>query len=443
MNWLDGQRGDRRVRLAYCLNLHAADTLDDTIAGIRSVTLPLRDRLARGRRFGVGLYLPASVALPLAAHDGARDLERFAAFLADQALDPFTFNAFPFGGFHSSGLKAGVFAPTWEQRERVEFTLAVARIAAALARACGGLHAPAHVSISTHSGRFGAFALDPPDERDVESARRCAENMARVVAELARIEREHGLRVILALEPEPRASSGDLAALAKFLQRAWSWGEALLVRENGIAREAAPERMRRHLGTCLDCCHAAVEFERDAVERYTSAGGALGKLQFSSALAVRRPGEDRAARDALLALDEPRYLHQVTGSRDRATVRADDLPELRNALAGGASPWTSCGEWRCHFHVPVDLERVSPGESGETGATGGGLFTTRDDADRILAQCLALERWNPPELHVEIETYTWDILPGAARGSGALVDGLEREYAHVMDELARAGFHRE
>jgi hypothetical protein len=263
--------------------------------------------------------------------------------------------------------------------------------------------------------------------------------MARTVAELARIESEQGLRVILALEPEPRASSGDLAALATFLGRAWQWGEAVLARESGVSRDEAGERMRRHLGTCLDCCHAAVEFERDAVARHVASGSALGKLQFSSALAVRRPGDDRAAREALLALDEPRYLHQVTGSRERATVRADDLPEVRGALASGPSPWMSCDEWRCHFHVPVDLERVSvvPDEHS------GGLVTTRDEADRILAQCLALELWNPPELHVEIETYTWDILPGAARGTGALVDGLEREYVHVMDELARAGLRRE
>jgi hypothetical protein len=214
------------------------------------------------------------------------------------------------------------------------------------------------------------------------------------------------------------------------------------VRESACARDAAQDLMCRHLGTCLDCCHAAVEFEHDAVERHAASGSALGKLQFSSALSLPQPGRDRAGREALLALDEPRYLHQVTGARDqvpgacdRTTLRADDLAELRAELARGVTPWTSCDEWRCHFHVPVDLERVSAGSEG--------LRTTRDEADRILAQCLALERWNPFELHVEIETYTWDILPGAARGTGALVDGLEREYAHVMGELARAGLRRE
>ncbi|MCP3917294.1 MAG: hypothetical protein GY711_17245 [bacterium] len=58
----------------------------------------------------------------------------------------------------------------------------------------------------------------------------------------------------------------------------------------------------------------------------------------------------------------------------------------------------------------------------------------RCHADAILGRALAHPAdWTGSELHVEIETYTWDVLPGAARGPGALVDGLEREYAHVLD----------
>ncbi len=65
----------------------------------------------------------------------------------------------------------------------------------------------------------------------------------------------------------------------------------------------------------------------------------------------------------------------------------------------------------------------------------------RCHADAILGRALAHPAdWTGSELHVEIETYTWDVLPGAARGPGALVDGLEREYAHVLDLLARAGW---
>jgi hypothetical protein len=478
MNWLHPHEHGRRLRLAYCQNLHAADSLDATIEGLRAITLPLASRLisraarasrdrASSGRFGVGLYLPASVALPLAAPSGARDLERFAEFLGENALDAFTYNAFPFGGFHNAGLKSGVFRPTWEEDARVEFTLAVARIAARIARRNGGLEPPSHVSISTHSGRFGAFGADDAGR---ESARTCVRNMARVVAELARIESEQGIHIVLALEPEPRASANDVAALAPFLANAWTDGAELLSRAHGGTLDAARVLMRRHLGTCLDCCHAAVEFERDAVARWNASGSSLGKLQFSSALALVDPATNATGRARLFALDEPRYLHQVTGVDGERRIRCDDLADLRRAFessssatardTGGArrSDWERCREWRCHFHVPVDLESLDDeahGGSQDFPASGDSrtrsrdrssaisLSTTRADADRMLAETLALESWRPPELHVEIETYTWDILPGSARGQGSLVDGLEREYAHVIGELERAGWLRE
>jgi len=52
------------------------------------------------------------------------------------------------------------------------------------------------------------------------------------------------------------------------------------------------------------------------------------------------------------------------------------------------------------------------------------------------------ELWGVDELHLEIETYTWDVLPGPARGTGELADGLEREYLHVIARLEAAGWKR-
>ncbi|MEM7515782.1 MAG: hypothetical protein AAF368_02505, partial [Planctomycetota bacterium] len=45
------------------------------------------------------------------------------------------------------------------------------------------------------------------------------------------------------------------------------------------------------------------------------------------------------------------------------------------------------------------------------------------------------------ELHVEIETYTWDVLPtSVGGGSPDPVDALEREYRSVFGELEAAGW---
>ena len=406
----------KRVRLAYCLNLHSAEDLGALLEGMRLVTLPLRERLAaKEELFGVGMYLPAGLAARLASPQGRRDLAELSRFLVGHRLDPFTFNAFPAGAFHQSGIKEGVFRPTWLEEERVRFTLDVAQVAARLVRA---LRLPgSHISISTHSGGFGAW---PRGEQD---ARRCAQNLGRVAQGLLRYGLDTGPRFLLALEAEPRAAAGDSAALASFLDRVPEW----------IGDAVEPWVIARGIGTCLDACHSAVEFEEPgAAFASATAHAPIGKLQYSSAISVRDPADRPSAVQALLAMDEPRYLHQVTGVASSRREGVADLPDLQRQLGGPQRErWLSCREWRCHFHVPVDLERV-----GETG-----LGTTRDHASALLDVALAQPRkWGVDELHLEIETYTWDILKGAARGAGDMVDGLQREYEHVIGRLASQGW---
>ncbi|MBL8857759.1 MAG: metabolite traffic protein EboE [Planctomycetes bacterium] len=424
MNFRHAEHEGRVVKLAYCLNLHPAGDLAETLAGLRTVLLPLRERLAPGEPFGVGMYLPAKFARALASPRGATDLEKLGHFLATHGLEPFTYNAFPSGGFHEDGLKAGVFKPTWKDGDRLKFTVSVARAAAQLALATK-LSAPgAHLSISTHSGMFGASVKSPRDLDD------CAQQLARAVDELARIEEATGVHTVLSLEPEPRASSENCRELAHFLLRAQDVGLAVLEDEANREREHARKLLQRHLGACVDGCHAAVEGETDPLALLHAV--VIGKLQYSNAIVVLNPRQNAAGVAALLALDEPRYLHQVTG-HGRNVMRATDLPELKKALQGDAqAAWLACDRWVCHFHVPVDLA-----------AAGEGLTTTRADSDRLLGHMLGdPKRWKTRDLHLEIETYTWDILAGPARGEGALVDGLEREYRHVMQRLESAGWRR-
>jgi sugar phosphate isomerase/epimerase len=413
MDFVHPELPGRRVRLAYCLNVHPADSLTGVLEGIESITVPLRRRLAEGRPFGVGVYLPASVASELEG-DAARRA-RLAGVLDEHGLVPFTFNAFPHGGFHREGLKQGVFRPRWDEQERVDFTLAVARVAAALNAPSDG-----HVSISTHAGMHSS---EPQSERALE---RCAGNFGRVAARMSELEQDSGVRVVLGVEPEPRSSANDSGR----------WSEQA-PRELEIAAQSAgmaPERVARHLGLCLDACHASVEFEdlEQAAARACSVGRPLAKFQFSSALRLPLPGADPIGRARLLALDEPTFLHQVTARRaDGGLERVGDLAEL--ATRAGQAPWIDALEWRCHFHVPVDLE--GPLERG------GALATTVSDADALARRLLTRPRlWGARDLHLEIETYTWSLLDRATRGQGALVDGLEREYRHVLELLDAGGW---
>ena len=409
--------GPRAVRLGYCLNLHPSETLADVERALEDFVAPLSERLGTGREFGVGMYLGEGPARALASDESA--LERFAERVRALGVDPFTYNAFPQGGFQEDGLKERVYEPDWRTAERLAYTIDVGRVAARLAGGAGRT-----IAISTHPGAYGAEITDR------SGLRACAEGMARAVGEFARIEAEGGPRLVLAVEAEPDASARNSRALAESLMFARLVGTRVLTDEFGHPAEVTAGLMERHLGTCLDCCHSAVEFEEPglAVE-LAHMGGPLGKIQFSSALRLEAPAAHPAARAALLGLDEPRFLHQVTARAAGEFWHLADLPALREAVADAEGPWARADEWRCHFHVPVDLERAA------------GLATTRDHADAVLRAALA--RPSAEELHVEIETYTWNVLPesaGAPTDGAAVIDGLEREYRHVLDLLGAEGW---
>jgi len=167
----------------------------------------------------------------------------------------------------------------------------------------------------------------------------------------------------------------------------------------------AEDLARTYLGVCLDTCHHAVRWEDSAraLDLYREAGIPIGKIQLSCAL-------EADSTDALKPFAEPRYLHQVVAQDGGA--RPDIEGEPSEPLGGPV---------RCHFHVPIHKEGVR------------GLRTTRDDMEAGLDRALATGATDC----LEIETYTWDVLP---LKEGALLDSLEAEYRFVLACAARRGF---
>ena len=275
-----------------------------------------------------------------------------------------------------------MFEPTWLEDSRAEFTLGVALMATHLTEPAPGRH----LSISTHTGMHSSRVSG------AEDLEQCADHFASLAASLAQLERDTGWRCVLSLEAEP----------ARQLQRHGRAGP-LPRTPPGVT---ATRTVERHLGTCLDACHAAVEFEPvgDALANATAHAAPLGKLQVTSAISLLDPADDPARPRAPLrprraALPAPGHW----AAARPVCLRAGDLPDLQRAWAADRpDPWSECEEWRCHFHVPIDLEHLG----------GSGLRTTRDYADRLLAAALAHPKsWGTDELHVEIETYTWEVLP--------------------------------
>ncbi|MHC4954400.1 MAG: metabolite traffic protein EboE [Planctomycetota bacterium] len=323
----------------------------------------------------LGVSGPFAVGLRIAAR-AAEETERFSelrAFLDAHSLVAVTVNAFPFGDFHGARVKEEVYAPDWTSDERVRYTLAVAELLA-------GLREPgSDVSMSTVPLSF------KPWSPDLGAA---TTRLLEVAEALRKIELRTRVRVRVALEPEPFCTLETAAEMEAY----WT---------GVLAAAASDTRLLEYLGVCPDTCHHAVRWESgaDALDRYFAAGIPVPKVQLSSALEADRLSD-------LEPFAEPRYLHQVV-ARDGGDML--DLGMDGSALSGPL---------RCHFHVPVHKDCV------------GACRTTRGEMDLALDRALSLGATGC----LEIETYTWDVLP---LREGELLDSLEAEYRYVLSRINR------
>jgi hypothetical protein len=238
-----------------------------------------------------------------------------------------------------------------------------------------------------------------------------------LVADLVELERSRGQHIVLALEPEPGCVLETSADVLDFFAReVWSGpGLTELGRLLALDARASEAAVRRHLGVCLDACHASVEHEAplDVYRALTGAGIVVPKIQVSAGLALGQPSAE--ARAALAAYDEPTYLHQVVVKDGDDLRRYVDLPDALSAEAGKS------GDWRVHFHVPVFHSDL------------GEFHSTQSELEDLL---LALGR-ERVEVQLEVETYTWDVLPAALR-ERPLVEAiaLELEWTRAAWESA-------
>jgi sugar phosphate isomerase/epimerase len=362
---------------AYCTNVHPCRALADVPPMLDRHVLAVRERCGFG--ISVGLWLPeAAVAAPAAA-------VAVAEALAARGLTCHTLNAFPFGDFHNARVKEQVYLPDWADPRRLDYTRACARLLAALVPPGG------EGSISTLPLGFKGF------DHGAEFLAAASAALLTWARECAALEAETGRCIRLALEPEPCCLLETTAETVAFFEGLFTRAAAL-----GIEPVA-----RRHLGVCYDVCHQAVEFEdaAEAIAALAADGIRINKVQISCAIEVPDPA-DPAQRDALAAYVEPRYLHQ-TFARDAegSLHRAVDL--TADLIADPA--WHARAPWRIHYHVPVDAERIGP------------LRTTRGELARALAAIGTLA-YAP---HIEVETYTWPVLPGA--DAVDLAAGIARE----------------
>ncbi|HTV23445.1 MAG TPA: metabolite traffic protein EboE [Polyangiaceae bacterium] len=387
--------------LTYCTNIHPGESWEAVFENVRTHVLAVKAKLGISDLFGVGLRLSAEAARRLRQPG---ELERFRDFLAANGLYVFTINGFPYGPFHGQSVKAAVYRPDWTDAERGRYTADLAELLAAL------LPDGVDGSISTVPG---GFKRDVQTSAQVEQITR---SLIERVLELHAVRERTGKTITLALEPEPCCFLETTSETLHFFEHQLlsPASRERLAAGAGVPVSRAEPILRRHLGVCLDTCHAAIEFEDadDALDRLLGAGLRIAKLQLSAGL--RLPGPSADLLQALRAYDEPVYLHQVVARTPSGELlRFEDLP-----LALGSPEARAADEWRVHFHVPLYRERL-------------GAFS---NTQAFLARILERQSRAPVTRELEVETYTWDVLPPEQR-TGNVDASIARELSWVLERL--------
>lgn len=307
------------VHLAYCTNVHPAETLDGVLAQLRDHCEPVRRRLGRDR-LGIGLWLAkdaahALVTDPFALRGLRTELER-------RGLEVVTLNGFPYEGFGAEEVKYRVYQPDWADPRRLAHTTDLARVLAQLL--------PDDVT----EGSISTLPLAWRTAYGQERATAAHTALTTLAERLDALHELTGRSLRIGLEPEP--------------------GCTVETTRDALAPLTAIGHDR--IGICVDTCHLATSFEdpRTALDALTQARVPIVKSQLSAALHAEHPHLPEV-RTALAAFDEPRFLHQ-TRTRTAAGLRGTD--DLGEALAGDALPDAS--PWRAHFHVPLHAAPAAP-----------------------------------------------------------------------------------
>ncbi|NKI31933.1 metabolite traffic protein EboE [Croceivirga thetidis] len=389
--------------LSYCSNIHPGENWQKTFDSLKENLPKIKAKISPDQEFGLGLRLSNKASVELSQNN---NLKEFSEWLVQNNCYVFTMNGFPYGNFHDEKVKDKVHEPDWTTQERLSYTLRLFE----------------QLAILLPEGLEGGISTSPISYRhwfegDLEkqiAMEKGAANMVEVAFNLHEIESETGKFLHLDVEPEPDGLLENTTEVLEFFENFLV--PAAVSRFNSIGKspEEATDLLKRHITLCYDVCHFALAFEApdNTFQRLAEAGIQIGKIQISAALKILESKESTSEIwDALAAFNEPTYLHQVTELIDGKVVTYSDLPEVLKKQA----PFT---ELRAHFHVPIFLQEF-------------GLL--KSTQDQIVDTFSYLEDNPGLTKHLEVETYTWDVLPKNLKIP--IVDSIVRELNWVKSQL--------
>ncbi len=404
--------GTNNFHLTYCTNIHPGEEWSKVFTNLQQYIPSLKAQLAPKKPFGIGLRLA-----DVATHEllQPNTLAKFKSWLTQQDLYVFTLNGFPYGGFHWQVVKDQVYAPDWSKLERLNYTLRLVKIL------CELLPPGMEGSISTLPLSYKPwFKRNQLFQTSVIHT--ATLHIAQVVAEMVRICTKTGKLLHLNLEPEPDGLIENATEVIDYFQTyLLPMGSAYLAAHLGISEEVAENHLLEHVRVCYDTCHFAVEYENpiSVFKRFQTAGIKIGKVQISAALQANLPKgieQRRILQHRLQPFAESTYLHQVLARESSGRLR--NYSDLETAL-----PYleeSTADEWRIHFHVPIFFRDYQL------------LQSTQDN----IVTVLELLQENHACNHLEIETYTWEVLPSQMKLD--LLASIQREYEWVFSHFKLA-----
>jgi hypothetical protein len=382
--------------LTYCTNVHRGQTWDEMLASLQKHTLSVRQRVSPRQPFAIGLRLGSRAATELAQR---KTLLAFKRWLEKNDCYIFSVNGFPFGRFHGKSVKEKVYLPDWTSPARLNYTNLLFNLLVELVP--DGVEG----SVSTLPGSFKEFIRTNSQRKAIRK------NLWRCVEHISALSERTGKKLHLGLEPEP------LCLLENSAETLSMFGQMRDEHKND-------PRLDEFLGINYDCCHFAVEYEepQKALDAFKKAGIKISKLHLSSALKTSATPE---ALVALIFFSDDVYLHQLIARDPKGQLTFyKDLPKALAANSKLKTKGSRLPEWRIHFHVPLHAPAVPPFQNTN---------------DHLLGALDWLAK-NPKACsHLEMETYTWEVLPPELKAR-TVVEQIAAEYEWTLAQLRERGF---
>jgi hypothetical protein len=395
--------------LTYCTNIHAGKNWEEDFNALKQNFPVIKQTIAPNEPLGLGLRLSNEASLELRNEE---TLLQFKQWLTENDAYVFTMNGFPFGDFHHTVVKEHVHTPDWTTDERKDYTIRLFHILKAL----------------LPQGMDGGISTSPlsyrhwfKNETDFNNAKEAATlNIITVIGLLMTIHQETGQLLHLDIEPEP---DGLLETGREFID--WFENDLLvlaapiLAEQFNISTQNATDHIKKHLCLCYDVCHFAIGYENHeaVLAELEQKGIGVGKIQISAALKADIKGsiaEKLAIKTSFSTFNESTYLHQVVAlKKDGSLIRYPDLPQALEDFDR-----ENIEQWRSHFHVPISIKEI------------GLLQSTQDDITTLLQ----LQKNKPFTNHLEVETYTWEVLPEQIKLP--IAQSISNELNWVIDTLA-------